>query len=209
MEADWEVEIGGEAAVIEADWEGFIDLGRSPTSVDELSETRAFPPLGRALLQLNEASSPVWSSKCDFWPRLKMEELDPFEIAATHEELSAAAGLYIDILPKIPWEMLSSAEQACRSLCVRLHVLAFSCCRVDLIVRQAWTKIDATAPTLGLTAYLTACGATENSALDNLTGCLQRLTQTVLETLPGQVQTADSTLQSKTHPAPRTADKSR
>ena len=26
MEADWEFEVGGEAPVIEASWEGFIDL---------------------------------------------------------------------------------------------------------------------------------------------------------------------------------------
>ena len=38
MEADWEVEVGGGAPVIEADWPGFVDLRGEPERVNEMEE---------------------------------------------------------------------------------------------------------------------------------------------------------------------------
>ncbi len=47
MEADWEVEIGGEdgdsAPIIDALWPGFIDLRRFPDRVAEITEAAGFP----------------------------------------------------------------------------------------------------------------------------------------------------------------------
>ena len=40
MEADWEIEIGGDAPVIEAHWFGFVDLRIEPSRANELPETR-------------------------------------------------------------------------------------------------------------------------------------------------------------------------
>ncbi len=67
MESDWEVEIGGDAPVIEAHWEGFVDLSMHPERIGEISETATFPPLADLLLALNSPPSPVWTSKCDLW----------------------------------------------------------------------------------------------------------------------------------------------
>jgi hypothetical protein len=48
MEADWEVEIGGGAAVIEAEWPGWIDLRKQPERASEIAEAAGFAATGKA-----------------------------------------------------------------------------------------------------------------------------------------------------------------
>jgi hypothetical protein len=177
MEADWEVEIGGDAPVIEAQWAGYVDLGLHPELVDQLEEARAFPPLGCALLALNQGSSQVWTSKCDYWPRLEPGSWDADEMDAARDEAAYAAGCYIDLLPRDDsrWRLLSLAEQDCRTWCARLADVRLHCCRVDLMVRRAW--LPGERMETGITAYLTACGATETSASDRLAECLRTLAE--------------------------------
>ncbi len=83
MEADWEVEIGGDAPVIEAEWPGFIDLRMQPSRISDIAEATAFLPLADFLSALNQESSQVWTSKCDVW----------------EPDLTATA-CYIDLLPR-------------------------------------------------------------------------------------------------------------
>ena len=68
MEADWEVEVGADAPVID----GLLGRARgSVTATREramtLPESRQLAGLAKALIQLNSAGSPVWTSKCDVW----------------------------------------------------------------------------------------------------------------------------------------------
>lgn len=105
MDIDWEVEIGGDAPVIEAQWPGFIDLRKHPECVDEIFEVTLMAPLRELLLALNSGDSPVWTSKCDVW------EPEPNAIAC-----------YVDILPREPqrfadWKEL---EKLCRALVSRI-----------------------------------------------------------------------------------------
>jgi len=79
VEADWEVEIGAEAPVIEPDWSGFVDLRLTPDSAYQLPELAGLPGLARGLIQLNHANSPVWTAKSDVWP---VAEFDPVELDA-------------------------------------------------------------------------------------------------------------------------------
>jgi hypothetical protein len=179
MEADWEVEIGGDAPVIEAQWAGYVDLGLHPELVDQLEEARAFPPLGRALPALNQGSSPVWTSKCDYWPRLEPGSWDADEMDAAHDEAACAAGCYIDLLPKndSQWTLPSLVEQDCRTWCARLANVRLRCCRVDLMVRRAW--LPGEQMETGITVYLTACGATVAAASDRLAVGLQALVESL------------------------------
>ena len=105
MEADWEVEIGGGAPVIEAEWAGLVDLRSHPECIAEVAEAAAFPALAALLLALNAAHSPLWTSKCDVW------EPEP-----------AALACYIDMLPVegrvfARWQQ---AEAFCREYVTRL-----------------------------------------------------------------------------------------
>jgi hypothetical protein len=158
MEADWEVEIGDGAPVIEADWPGFIDLRSLPERIGEIEEAADFPPLAALLLALNAAASPLWTSKCDLW------EPEP-----------AALACYIDLLPlagKVfaEWQ---HAETFCGEYVARLALIALpECgpdrnsesspdCSIALVIRQA---IAGSTEGFGITAYLSAKGRDQADA---------------------------------------------
>lgn len=160
MEADWEFEIGPNAPVIDAQWEGFEDLRAYPERACGLQEAAAFPALAKALIQLNSAGSSVWTSKCDVWP-IDPEEhrLDPDELGAPSCTLAAAHVSYIDLLcrPAHLWSDPDTLARHCAVLCTRLRSIPLRSCRADLVIRKAvLSDIEA----LGITAYLTACGPT-------------------------------------------------
>ncbi len=169
MEADWEVEIGGDAPVIEACWPGLVDLQRFPSRVAELDEVQTLPALAGALLQLNAAASPVWTSKCDVW---SVAEFDRLELDASAEQSACGIACYIDLLPRSDqqWASHKWRVASCEALCARLHAVSTRCCRVDLIVRQAVIAQDAN--DFGITAYLTACGSAEMGARQQLAAVL-------------------------------------
>ena len=172
MEADWEFEVGGDAPVIDARWEGFVDLPRAPEMVWELAEVRELRALGAALERLNAGDSPVWTSKCDFYPALQADEFDADEMDAAPGSCTDAVGCYIDILAKAGggWSEPQVAEAVCRQVCGALARMELRRCRVDLIVRRVAGGLDSAA--LGITAYLSACGANGAEARDTLGAAL-------------------------------------
>lgn len=172
MEADWEVEIGGDAPVIDGCWDGLVDLRRAPERAAELTESRQLSGLAEALTKLNSAVSPVWTSKCDVW---RPEEFAPDEMEATDEEGKWAVACYIDLLPRTDqqWKSPEAAVDACRSVCCYLHEVRLGNCRADLIVRRAW--IGSQHQSLGITAYLTGCGRSLDRARAVLTMALRAL----------------------------------
>jgi hypothetical protein len=172
MEADWEIEVGGEAPVIDALWPGFTDLRLHPERARQLPETAQFPALAAALAKLNADASPVWTSKCDFWPVLEPGEFDPDELDAPSGCAAYATGCYIDLLPRGDerWTGPALAADACKQLCGLLRAVRLHCCRVDLVIRRAIivpNRMD-----LGMTAYLTACGLSATEATQRLQAAL-------------------------------------
>jgi hypothetical protein len=164
MEADWEFELDSAAPVIDAAWPGLVDLRRSPELVWQLPEAADFPALAEALTRLNSVDSPVWSSKCDFWPRLDADEFDPDEMDAPSGGSDQAMGCYIDLLPASDgqWPIPEIIEKACKRWCGLLRAVPLRGCRVDLVVRRA--VLCAERVDLGITAYLTACGVSSAEA---------------------------------------------
>jgi hypothetical protein len=161
MQADWEVEIGGDAPVIEANWSGFIDLRKYPDRAATLVEASMFPELGAALSRLNRPSSAVWTAKCDLW---NLDSFDPDELDAPHQKVLKAVACYVDLLPGQAgfWGELERTVRWCRSQCARVQRAALDCGRVDLIVRRA--VIGPETNGLGVTCYLVACGPTVREA---------------------------------------------
>lgn len=174
MECDWEVEVGGDAPVIDAAWEGFVDLRRDPWRVNELAEVAQLAALAGTLRDLNGDSSPVWTSKCDFLPSLGSEDFDPDEMDAGQASAICAAACYLDLLPREgeTWDLDQIIETLCKPWCAGLRAVDLRGCRVDLVVRRAVIAAvqdvvpEATGKdgTLGITAYVTACGASETEA---------------------------------------------
>ena len=181
MEADWEVEIGGEAPLIHACWDGLVDLRRAPEFAAQLPESRQFPALAQALVQLNSEASHLWTSKCDVWIP---EAFDADELDAQRREGNCALSCYIDVLPRRQRNWLSPGDAIadCRAICSRLRNVPLRCCRADLIVRQA--HIAPGRHGLGITAYLTACGSTPDSARETLESALGALASAILP-VPG------------------------
>jgi hypothetical protein len=154
MEADWEVEVGGGAPVIDALWPGFVDLRLHPERIVEIQEAAASPALAELLLALNGAGSPLWTAKCDLW------EPEPNELAC-----------YVDLLPVANtvfarWEQ---AEVFCREIVARLAPVSLPECRADFMVRQA---IAGEAEGFGVTATLSATGRDRSGAAATLAAAL-------------------------------------
>jgi hypothetical protein len=176
MEADWEFEVGGDAPVIDALWPGFVDLRRAPERAWNLPEAARLPALAEALAKLNAVASPVWSSKCDFWPRLDADEFDAGELDAPPGCIIHAMGCYIDLLPtnSQEWAQPAIAEAACKRVCRLLHAVPLGCCRADLVIRRAFITADRM--DMGITAYLTSCGPSSAEAERTLAAALTALT---------------------------------
>jgi len=171
VEADWEVEIGPGAPVIDAHWPGFVDLRRTPESARQLPEVAWLPGLDDALVRLNGAHSPVWTTKCDVWP-LNAGEFDSDEMDASLASAVFGLGCYIDFLPRSEqqWSEPAMAISWCKDICGLLRAIPLSCCRVDLIIRSAALSPDQM--DIGITAYLTSCGPTVEDANQALQAAL-------------------------------------
>ena len=181
MEADWEFELGPDAEgidapVIEARWAGHVDLQRHPERAMDLPEAAQFPALAEALVRMNAADSPVWTSKCDYWPHLEAYEFDPDELDAPPGCTAHAVGCFIDLLPKCDqeWMFPAMAEKACKRICGLLNAVPLRCCRADLVIRRAFISPDVM--NLGVTVYLTACGESPAAAALTLVAALAGFT---------------------------------
>jgi len=181
MEADWEMELGGEAPVIDACWPGMVDLRSAPETVNDLEEPLQLPALADTLLRLNGPASAVRTTKCDVWPA---ESFDRYELDAPPEQAITAVACYIDLLSRNvdSWTNPRQAEDICRQLCAALHAIPLRCCRADLMVRAA--VLTPTFRGLGITAYLTACGSTEIEAASTLASALVALADAIASPLP-------------------------
>lgn len=180
MEADWEVEIGGGAPVIEVHWPGFVDLRSNPQRACQMPETAELPALAEALIRLNAQASPVWTSKCDFWPLLEQSAFDRLELDAPPERAAHATGCYIDLLPcnNLQWDNTELVLTACRLICSALRAHPLRCCRLDLILRRALFAPEQLGS--GITAYLTACGSSPAEASSTLSAALAAFTSAIL-----------------------------
>jgi hypothetical protein len=187
VEADWEVEIGGGAPVIEADWPGFpgspcipglpsipgspghIDLRSRPERIAEISEAAAFPPLARLLLALNAPDSGLYTSKCDLW------QPEPTDLAC-----------YIDLLPREGkvFAHRQQAETFCREYVARLATAqpqhgpeSSHDSSIALVIRLA---IAGPAEGFGITAYLSAKAASQPDAAAAQTSAAHALAAVML-----------------------------
>jgi hypothetical protein len=168
MECDWEFEIAPDAPVIDGAWLEYVDLRKHPERASRLREVGALPALAEALARLNTEGSPVWTAKCDVWVP---ESFDPDELDALPGQGTAALACYIDLLPVAGrWPAIDAIGEWCRELCVALRARPLRQCRADLVIRRAFLSPDQSS--LGITAYLTACGATTDNAQGALSSAI-------------------------------------
>ena len=176
MEADWEVEIGGNAPILDTCWLGFVDLRLNADAVNSLHEVQQLPELGQALKMLNRASSPVWTSKCDIW---QLAEIDPLELDLPGEAGLVGLACYIDILKteSQAWLSYEKTVEWSKSLCSRLRSCPLRGCRADLVVRKAICKGASNG--FGITSYLSAAGTDLSQAQRRLSNALVAFADTI------------------------------
>jgi hypothetical protein len=162
MEADWWVEVGADLPTIVVPWEGFVDLRRNPLLINKIEEAVITPELAQALTRLNQKSSPVFTSKCDFW-LLSAEEIDPLEFDAEREEVEQGISCYIDII--VGNTQLFSSFQAhetwVRSVTQEIRQAKLRQARVEFVIRAANV---AGCEGYAVTLYVASCGDTETVA---------------------------------------------
>jgi hypothetical protein len=173
MEADWEFEVGGNGPVIEAWWPGFFDLRSNPEFINQIPEVAELPALGRILVRLNADASRIWTSKCGVWELSDPDRFDPDELNAPAGGTAHACCCYVDLLPKsdAQWPDPDSIADDCKVWCTQFHAVPLRSCRVDLVVRRAFFLPDRMG--LGITAYVTGCGATPGEAQAALQAALE------------------------------------
>ncbi len=82
MQADFSVELGGNAPALEIPWRSddprvrYYDLKNHPELVQQIPEAIAYPELGAFLLRINATNFPLATAKCDTW---SSSEVDPEE----------------------------------------------------------------------------------------------------------------------------------
>lgn len=163
MEADWEVEIGGGAPVIEAAGPGWIDLRAEPERLSEIAEAASFASMGKLLTALNAPASPLWTSKCDLW-----------------QEETGELACYVDLLP-VEGRVFGEWQQAeifCRAYVARLGCISLPEVgaaandfetSVTLVIRAA---VAGGAEGFGITAYLSAGSTAQADAAAALTSAM-------------------------------------
>jgi hypothetical protein len=156
VEADWSAEIGGDAARIEGDWAGFVDLRGDAKAGEKIAEAREHAALRAALVELNAAESPVFTTKCDVW-RLAGEEIDPLEFDASPDEARVGLACYVDVIARdrVGFGSFAWHEAWVRRAALALREEAVRHGRVDLVVRAA---MAGGREGLGVTLYAAGCG---------------------------------------------------
>ena len=137
-----------------------------------MAEAAQLPALAETLAKLNAPASPIWTAKCDYWPHIEAEEFDPDELDAPHGCADVALGCYIDLLPSgdQQWALPEMAESWCKRVCGFLRAVPLRYCRADLVIRRAF--LTPKLISMGVTAYLTACGASPAEAKRTLQAAL-------------------------------------
>ena len=157
MEADWAAEIGAGLPVIEADWAGFVDLRAEPGRIAAIGEATMEPALREALAALNDAGSPVFTSKCEVW-ELAAEEIDADEFGCGRgEACGAGRASWIDVIARdtAVFGSFEAHEAWVRRVVEWLRGEEASQGRVDLVVRAAVAEAR---EGLGITLYAAGCG---------------------------------------------------
>jgi hypothetical protein len=165
VEADWSAEIGSGLPVIDAAWEGFVDLRRDPSAVRTIPEAVSFPGLAHALSLLNGEASAVFTSKSDVWS-LTGDEIDRYEFDALASDARTGIASYIDVLQRDSENLVSYEfhERLVKQVAEDLCHSSLRNGRIDLVIRAA--NFDESEG-FGVTLYAAGCGADTAAALRN------------------------------------------
>lgn len=115
MQADWSVACGADDPVVVVPWSEmtghasghasgdasgslrYVDLRKTPTAIDQITEASQYPSLAAALTRWNQPDAPLFTAKCDVWS-FALEDFAPEDLPGfTHAQAS-----YVDLVSDKP-----------------------------------------------------------------------------------------------------------
>lgn len=121
MQADFSVELGGDAPALEIPWNSndpnvrYYDVKNHPELVQQIPEAVAYPELGSFLSRINAPGFPLASAKCDVW--LSREVAPEEEIFGDRKFVSYIDLVFVDEVDRCSLEKHEAfAKELCRLL---------------------------------------------------------------------------------------------
>lgn len=139
MQADFSVELGGDAPALEIPWRSndpcvqYYDLKKHPELVKKIPEATAYPELGTFLSRINATEFPLATAKCDAW--------SSSEVAAEEEIFGDRKFVsYVDLIFVDERERCSFAkhEAFAKELCRLLSQAPEIAATVELVIRHCY-----------------------------------------------------------------------
>ncbi|HWG40136.1 MAG TPA: hypothetical protein VN658_06290 [Candidatus Acidoferrales bacterium] len=141
MQADFSVELGGDAPALEIPWRSndprvrYYDLKIHPELVLQIPEAVAYPELGLFLSRINAAGFPLATAKCDAWPS---SEVAPEEqIFGDRKFVSYVDLIFVNEKDRCSFEKNEAfAKELCRLLGHAPEIAA----TVELVIRHCYCQ---------------------------------------------------------------------
>jgi hypothetical protein len=139
MQADFSVELGGDAPALEIPWRSddphvrYYDLKNHPELVQQIPEAVAYPELGSFLSRISAPGFPLASAKCDVW--LSSEVAPEEEIFGDRKFVSYIDLVFVDEVDRCSLEKHEAfAKELCRLLGHAPEIAA----TVELVIRHSY-----------------------------------------------------------------------
>ena len=139
MQADFSVELGGDAPALEIPWSSndphvrYYDLKNHPELVQQIPEAVAYPELGSFLSRINAPGFPLATAKCDVW--LSSEVAPEEEIFGDRKFVSYIDLVFVDEADRCSLEKHEAfAKELCRLLGHAPEIAA----TVELVIRHCY-----------------------------------------------------------------------
>ena len=139
MQADFSVELGGEAPALEVPWSlnapcvRYYDLKKHPELVQEIPEAAAYPELGAFLSRINAAEFPLATAKCDAWSSSEVAPEE--EIFGDRKFVSYVDLIFVDESERCSFEQ---HEAFAKELCLLLGQAPEIAATVELVIRHCY-----------------------------------------------------------------------
>ncbi|HEX4020168.1 MAG TPA: hypothetical protein VHX63_03405 [Acidobacteriaceae bacterium] len=192
MDADWSVECGADDPLVVIPWKNvtgtvtYIDL-RARSDIEdalkEIPEVVLYPTLAIALRLWNQASSPVYTAKCDVW----MYPANLFD-AEDLPDFAFAQGCYVDLIQTESdiFASFPAAEMQLRQWTEAARSIAIPDARCEWTLRRALIfplgEVPGDEPLKGFatTLYVWGYGASTQAAAASWAKALEHLIAPVL-----------------------------
>jgi len=139
MQADFSVELGGDAPALEIPWSSndphvrYYDLKKYPELVQEIPEAAAYPELGAFLSRMNATEFPLATAKCDAWSTSEVAPEE--EIFGDRKFVSYADLVFVGERERCSFEKHEAfAKELCRLLGQAPEIAA----TVELVIRHCY-----------------------------------------------------------------------